>query len=651
VKIVKNKEKSTNFAFVNFLIIFSLLTGGPFSIAPERQPNSDNILLEPKGFGPTDSKELEGFLDNIFTAQMKRFHVPGAVFILVKDGEIFFAKGYGYADLDDKISVDSNRTVFHGGSISKVVTATAVMQLVERGLVDLNEDVNTYLKRFKLEKNYLQPVTLAHLLTHTGGIEWRGIGTGVRSQYELIPLGEYLGSKVLYRVAPPGEVIIYSSIGMALAGYIVEEVSDVPFAQYIDENIFQPLGMNRSSFKQPPPPHITSDVAVGYAYKNGDLKTYTSPYLSIIPPAGDFFVNAADIARFMIAHLQDGRYGDVRILEEATVREMHRQQFAHHPELRGRTYGFSEWFENDKRAIFHDGSAQGFNARLFLLLNHNLGFFVAWNNNSLGLKWELTSQFLDRYYPVQEKPIPPQPSPSFRNQVHRFTGYYRDVGYNRHTIEKLTSLLGQIKVTANSNGTLRVFSDRLVQVEPFLFQWADSDGYVVFREDNNGDIAYMLTGSGAYEKLPWYETVLFQLTLIGIFILVFLSGEILWPFGYILRCLRKKYDKTKKEAKVARILAGLIGLLNLVFLMCLGIALLTIDQWEFVFGIPSRVIALLVFPIITSILTIALLIFNTLAWKNKYWGLLERLHYSLITLACIGFIPFLLYWNLLGFRY
>jgi len=131
--------------------------------------------------GPTDPLELEAFLDDFFAKEMTKEHVPGAAVALVKDGKIFFSKGYGYADLEKKIPVVPDKTLFRVGSISKLFTTTAVLQLVEQGKLKLDDDVNKYLKRFQVKNTYPKPVTVANLLTHTDGFdsEW-GIGAFAR---------------------------------------------------------------------------------------------------------------------------------------------------------------------------------------------------------------------------------------------------------------------------------------------------------------------------------------------------------------------------------------------------------------------------------------------------------------------------------------
>ncbi len=610
--------------------------------------------------GPTDPNELEAFLDKFFTEQMETLHIPGAVFVLVKDGKIFFPKGYGYANLDEKKPVIPDKTLFRVASISKLFTATAMMQLYEQGRLRLDDDVNKYLTLFQLEKNYSKPVTVANLLTHTGGFDERSIGMVARSESQVVPLGQYLAQGMPRRVMPPGEVTSYSNHGFALAGYLVEAISGIPFAQYIDENILQPLGMGRSSFLLSP--RLAPDLAAGYVYENGSHRPLPVDYPNGAP-ASSLVTTATDIAHFMIAHLQDGRYGNSRILKEATAQEMHRQHFTHHPRLPGVAYSFFEHLENNQRAIVHDGGVRGFASLLFLLPEQNLGFFVASNTWMFGgdqgkLHHQLVRQFLDRYYPVKEHFGSPKPPADFRNRARRFTGSYRSSRYARHSIEKVATLLGEVRVTDNGDGTLTVrfpgdFLEphRGVEVAPLLFQRIGGDGYGAFREDRNGRITHLFIGPFAFERLSWYETAAFHLSLIGFFVLVFLSGCAVWPAGYLIRRLRNKPLQVARFSRLARALACLIGLLNVFFLVGLAWTLLQVDLYEFTYGVPSALIVLLFIPLLTTSLAIGLLILTVLAWKDKFWSLIGRLHHSLVTLATLAFIPFLLYWNLLGLRF
>src|SRR5204863_6215305 len=135
--------------------------------------------------------DLEAFLDALLPAQLQSRDIAGAVVAVVKDGQVLLAKGYGYADFAAKKPVVAEKTLFRPGSISKVFTATAVMQLVEQGKLDLHRDVNDYLD-FAIPKTYPEPVTLRRILTHTAGFEETLKNLFVPGAREMRPLRDYL---------------------------------------------------------------------------------------------------------------------------------------------------------------------------------------------------------------------------------------------------------------------------------------------------------------------------------------------------------------------------------------------------------------------------------------------------------------------------
>lgn len=141
--------------------------------------------------GPTDPQELTAFFDQFFTSRLTALHVPGAAVAVVKTGQPFLLKGYGYANLERKTPVDPEQTVFGVGSITKLLTTTAVMQLVERHQIDLQADVNQYLPELQLNRSAMPPVTVESLLTHTSGFDDRFIGTAARTPAEVQPLSQY----------------------------------------------------------------------------------------------------------------------------------------------------------------------------------------------------------------------------------------------------------------------------------------------------------------------------------------------------------------------------------------------------------------------------------------------------------------------------
>src|SRR5256714_2138122 len=141
---------------------------------------------------PISASELASFIDPIVTAQMEKEHIPGAVLVLVQDGEILYKRGYGLADVAARKPVDAGETIWRIGSISKVFTATAVVQLADRGRFRLTDDVNRYMTRFKVPGTFSEPVRFWHLLTHTAGFDEIRPGTRAETEAGLISLGDFL---------------------------------------------------------------------------------------------------------------------------------------------------------------------------------------------------------------------------------------------------------------------------------------------------------------------------------------------------------------------------------------------------------------------------------------------------------------------------
>jgi CubicO group peptidase (beta-lactamase class C family) len=212
--------------------------------------------------------EVEAFFDGAMAAEMSARHIPGAVVSVVEDGQVLFNKGYGFADLENQTLVDPQRTLFRAGSVSKLFGATAVMQLAEQGKLDLDADVNTYLD-FKIPATFPQAITLKNLLTHTAGFEDIGQDLFNLNAEEIQTLGQYLKTHIPARVFPPGKLAAYSNYGAALAAYIVEGVSGLPFTEYVEKNIFTPLGMSHSTFLQPLPADLAGDLSSGYDFVRG----------------------------------------------------------------------------------------------------------------------------------------------------------------------------------------------------------------------------------------------------------------------------------------------------------------------------------------------------------------------------------------------
>lgn len=347
-----------------------------------------------------DPAELQAFADPFFVEQMEKLHIPGVTFIFVQGGTVIYTSAYGYANLETETSINADSSVMRIGSVSKPFVATAVMQLVEQGKLDLHTDVNRYLRTCQLQDAYPEPVTLALLLTHRAGFLDPPYVSNTDPQ-KVQPLGPFLAANMLSPTDPPGEVFSYSNYGYALAALIVEEVSGVPFDQYVAKNIFTPLKMTHSSYLLAPP--LPETLVTGYQYRDGEQIPQPVDYDSDYP-GGSIISTAEELSHFMLAHLGDGCYQGVCILKAKTIAEMRQRQADTPYEGQYLTFGFTEGILDGHRLVGHSGAIRGFGSILDLLPEHNAGYFFSFNaecfeTSACQIISEFRKQFLERFLP------------------------------------------------------------------------------------------------------------------------------------------------------------------------------------------------------------------------------------------------------------
>jgi CubicO group peptidase (beta-lactamase class C family) len=457
-------------------------------VASAQAPGSHQSVLRSgsRVQGRIDSAELARFIDPLISAQMAKENIPGAVFLLVQNGKVLYQRGYGFANLSRRQPVDPETTIWRIGSISKVFTATAVVQLADRGRFRLTDDVNQYLTRFKVPSTFPQPVTFEQLLTHTAGFDEIRPGTRAETAAGLLPLGDFLANKLI-RLRPPGRTISYSTYGITLGGHLVEQVSGMDFETYLARNIWAPLGMTRTNITVPV--SLRPDLAQGYEYDAGRNKLADWEWYHTTP-ASSINASAADMGRFIIAHLQDGRYGKTRIMSESAARDMHRQHVTSHPKLPGFAYGFYETFTNGERLLQHGGNVEGFSAQLTLIPTRGIGFFIASQHEPARLRDVVQAAFLDHYFPVVTKvETSPVPIAGYRERAPHFAGTY-ELNQFCHSCGPGRREYARIEVKANPDGTISITGnpDPFVEVEPLFFQRVRGTGSAAFREDSSGRV-------------------------------------------------------------------------------------------------------------------------------------------------------------------
>jgi CubicO group peptidase (beta-lactamase class C family) len=618
---------------------------------------------------------MADFLDDLLRREMKTHHIAGAAVSVVQDGKLFYTKGYGYADLHNRIPVDPEETNFRIGSVAKLFTWTAVMQLVQAGKLDLDTDVNTYLD-FRIPETYPQPITLKDLMTHTAGFEDLYYERFAKEPADLQSPRAWLVSHMPARVRPPGALPAYSNYGAALAGYIVARVSGEPYAKYVQDHILRPLGMSHTTAEPSMPADIKAHTSLGYVFEHGSFHespdasqlrgsklAYADMGQPALVPAGDMQASATDMARFMIAQLEDARPAgvpaDQRILEQATTEEMHSTAYAADPRLLGTTYGFFDFSDNGQRAIGHTGGSDPINSLVLLLPDQDLGVFVVYNSEDGD---DLTRQhfgfqrdFFDHYYPAP--PVEPvRPPAGFAGRADRFEGTYRLTWGAYTTLEKFGMLYGSTVTVRNADdGTLVLetpWADwHFIEVAPLYFRQVDRPIHILFRESDTGQVTELFmdyTPMFAFEKLNWYETPSFSLGLALGCALLFLSIIPVAVVRFISS--RRRTRRQAQASRGARVSYGIVvavSILNLLFVIG------TVRWFNPVpvFGTSPTYKVVLGLGCLSAVLTVGAMLSTLQAWRQGYWSVATRLHHTVVVIAAITFVWFLNQWNLLGWQY
>jgi len=635
------------------IILFGLIPQTVGASAQAQAAALEQVAAQPPP--PVDSQALETFVNELLAVQMDENHIPGAVVAVVEDGRLLMAKGYGYANLDDQTLVDPEQTLFHVASLSKLFIWTAVMQLVEEGKLSLDSDINEFLD-FTIPSTFPEPIRLRDLMSHTSGFEDRSLEMWKLQADQISPLGVYLEANTPARVFPPGELIAYSNYGSSLAGYIVERVSGLSFDEYVEKNILEPLGMTRSSYRQPLPPALAGDLASGYNYSDGQYVAgdpYDQSY-----PSGSLSATAADMARFMIAHLQNGELEGNHILKEETAIQMHSQLYAPDPRLDGVAHGFFERTINGQRLLSHGGNFINSNSFLYLIPEQKAGFFISTNSTGGGRAIQpIVDAFIDFRYPTPQPPIPHSEA-GFAERVAPYLGEYTRARGNFTSFEKINGVFAPVSVDLDGEDNLVIGSRRVAEVEPGLLQdVSDPDNRLVYRTDPEGRL--ILTGAlGVYEtfahiRTPWYGTGKLHLLVIVSSILLFLGALIVWPIKYVLGRRRKPVasEPIPFPARLARWSVVLFGILLL--LIPLGIAAIFVNILPG-FGVPSiwfetpaTLNILLSLSYVLGGLALAMLAFAVLVWVRRYWSMGGRIFYSLLAISALLMTWSLVYWDLL----
>jgi CubicO group peptidase (beta-lactamase class C family) len=470
--------------------------------APAAQPAAEPAA---SGAAALTAEDLNAWLDGYMPYALHSNDIAGAVVAVVKDGQIVTERGFGYSDVEKRAPVDPKLTLFRPGSVSKLVTWTAVMQLVEQGKIDLDADVNPYLD-FKIPALDGKPITMRNLMQHTAGFEEQA--KGIISEDPHAPgYVELLKQWVPTRVFAPGTTPAYSNYGASLAAYIVQRLSGENFDDYVEKHIF----------------------------------AMSAP--------------GEDMAHFMIAHLQNGEYHGNRILKAETAQMMHDSPLTLLPPLNRMELGFFETNINGREVIGHLGDTELFHTSLHLFLKENVGFFVSFNSRGKEgaagtLRVALFEDFADRYFPDESAHDAAAAGASVDEKTaaahaRMMVGHWSNSRGSQDDFLAALGVIGQTKVSVDEKGHLIVPFPGLNgqprqwrETTPFVWRDLDSheriaakvvDGRVV--RYSIGEIAPFMV----FDPVPAYKNAGWLVPAVGAGLAALVLTVILWPIAALVR--------------------------------------------------------------------------------------------------------------------
>jgi CubicO group peptidase (beta-lactamase class C family) len=603
----------------------------------------------PSGCETVTPANLATFFDGEIPRLLQEGRIPGAVVSVVSGGTTAFTGGYGTADVEHGVPFSASRSLVRVASISKLFTWTAVMQQVEAGRLDLNTDVNRYLKDFNIPNTFSRPVTLQNLMDHTAGFEDYIIGTAAHSADDVPPLGDYLAHHMPARITPPGEVSAYSNYGAALAGYIVAQVSGEPYDAYVQHHILDPLAMTHSTAAQPLPAALAGDLARSY---DSDVNPPRRiPFMfDPLAPDGSMDTTATDIANFMNAQLHGGRFGTNEILSPTTTAQMQQRSFAADPRLDGYAHGFMDHTINGHRILMHDGGWEGFRSVLMLVPGCDLGLFLSMNGTSAEkVAGEFTDAFFNRFTPAPAQPDAAAASvPAGRTTVTTpRAGFYEPTRHNESTVEKVSNLLSQFRLTIDTDGTVHFGGKNWKPQGAGLYRAGATDRMVFLA--GTGGRRYVAVNGTTYELMSRTETLPFNLIVLLVVGLAAISTLAL-PVVWLLRRLLHRTRTSTGTWRAARIFAAGTLALGVVFLAALTATLIG-NTDEFQYHVPLSFQLLLAVPVIALGAGLAAVALTVRGWRNSAAGIVARIH-QVAMLGGIVVLAWILWqWNLIGWQY
>ena len=430
--------------------------------------------------------------------QMLYRHLPGIAVGVVVDQDLVWATGFGFADTGKQVPI-TPQTKFRMASHSKLFTATAIMQLRERGKLRLDDPVSKHLPWFQVKASESEdpPITIEELLTHSSGLPREAGSHWTTFDF---PTSEQLKTLMAERRAPfsPEVRWKYSNLAYSVAGLVIEAVSGQKWADYVQQHIYQPLGMTSSSVDQD-----ASGMAIGYGRLMPDGTRGVNRFIDArgMAAATGITSTVEDMARFVSAQFRKGQMGGRQILSTGSLREMHRVRVLENNWTQGNAIGFAVRRERDKVYVSHGGSYPGYQTNTLMQLDGKVGVIVLTNADDSN-PGAIATQLMNTVGEAMAKAAaPPPPTPTWDPSWSRFAGLYRGRGSDSHVVELNKRLVIITPNAANLDNPIRLEPIGNGQFRYVAAAGGGPVGEIVRFVEEGGRVVRMFLGDGFVERV------------------------------------------------------------------------------------------------------------------------------------------------------
>jgi CubicO group peptidase (beta-lactamase class C family) len=619
---------------------------------------------------PLPPLELEAFADGLIRDAMDREHIAGVTVSVVQNGQVLLKKGYGAASLSPARKVDPDTTLFRIGSISKTFTWIALMREVEAGRIRIDGPVNLYLPETLQvrDQGFRAPVRVINLMDHSAGFEDRALGQLIeRDLRRERPMVEYLRQERPQRVHAPGAMASYSNYGAALAGEAVAYVTGKPYEQLIEEEIFAPLGLRHTTFREvraagkdlaaPMPAYMARDVSQGFRWTDAGFKARPYELLGHIAPAGAASSTAADMARYMAALLNDGALDGATLFGPRAAKAF-RTPIRQVPEgINGWAHGFITYdLPGDHRGYGHDGATLSFVSRMVVIPDLKLGVFISTNTETGG---ELVRRFPDRLvrqFYLRPQIFPRAGSPALAAQAKRYEGDYLGSRRAYGGLEGFIGLLrAGVKVEVSPEG--RLLTSAGGETHAWVPEGDPAQGRFISATDDqrlafimeNGRARAMLgaIGEQTYERTTiWREGGLMSI-LAGLTLLCAVA-----TFAGIFVRNRREFRETSIQNR-AGLIQNIQSILWLTSFSLFGVWLSkTGDTANVMYNWPGASLRIAsACAVVSAVLTLITAVAVPAVWRGgrrvDSWSQIRKAGFTFTVLTYLGFSILLLLWGAL----